>query len=162
MQPAIRQVRPVRPLPLLTALLALAWLHAWPPAAAAAEAAMTVSLQAGKWKSVRLRNLPRDTVLSVAVQSTGKIAVSLLSERDYRAFPAPQEPVFVGSVERTLSFTIIIPETGTYYLVLDNRQSADVRKVKFAVRAQRGARTPAPKPAPQPGQEPAPEKLQGA
>lgn len=162
MQRALREVKPVRSWLLSAALIALAWLHAWPAAAVAAEAAMTVSLQAGKWKSVRLRNLPRDAVMSVAVQSNGKIAVSLLSERDYRAFPNPQEPVFLGSVDRTLSFTITIPETGTYYLVLDNRQSADTRKVKFAIRAQRGARTPAPKPAPQPGQEPAPEKLQGA
>jgi hypothetical protein len=159
MQRALHQVRP---LPLLAVLLALAVL-ACPLRTDAAEAAMTVSLEPGKFKAVRLRNLPKDAVVAVAVQASGKIGVSLLSQRDYRAFPRPEEPVFVGSVERTLSFTITIPETGTYYLVLDNRQSAEVRKVKFAIRAQRGARTPAPKPAPEPGQQPAaPEKLQGA
>jgi len=157
MQRAFPQVTKLRLLAVLLALVALAC----PLRGEAAEAAMTVSLEPGKFKAVRLRNLPKNAVVAVAVQSSGKIAVSLLSERDYRVFPKPDEPVFVGSVERTLSFTITIPETGSYYLVLDNQQSADARKVKFVIRAQRGARVP--QPTPQPNRQPAaPEKLQGA
>jgi hypothetical protein len=145
-------------LPLLAALVALA-AFACPMPADAAEAVMTVSVEPGKFKSVRLRNLPKNAVVAVAVQSSGKIGVSLLSERDYRVFPKPEEPVFVGSVERTLSFTITIPETGSYYLVLDNRRSPEARKVKFAIRAERGARVPAPQPN---KQQEVPEKLEGA
>jgi hypothetical protein len=148
-------------LPLLAVLLALAAL-ACPQRSEAAEAAMTVSVEPGKFKSVRLRNLPKNAVVAVAVQASGRIGVSLLTERDYRAFPKPEEPVFAGLVERTLSFTITIPEAGSYYLVLDNRQSAEARKVKFAIRAQRGARVPAPEPAPEPNKPGAPEKLEGA
>jgi hypothetical protein len=143
------------------ALLLCAVALAWPPPAAAAEAAMTVNLDGGKWKAVRLRNLPKDTVMAVAVQASGRIGVSLLSERDYRAFPKPDEPVFSGSVDKTLSFTISIPDTGHYYLVLDNRRSTEACKVKLAIRAKRGATTPAPRSSP-PGEEPvAPEKLRG-
>ncbi len=152
----------IRALPLLAMLLALAALVC-PMPTVAAEAALTVSLAPGKFNAVRLRNLPKDAVVAVAVQASGKISVSLLSQRDYRAFPNPKAPVFVGSVERTLSFTITIPETGTYYLVLDNRHSADARQVKFAIRAERGKGTPRLEPAPEPDTQPTPaEKLKGA
>jgi hypothetical protein len=123
------------------------------PAAQSAQAAMTVELAGGKWKAVRLRNLPKDARLGVAVQSDATIGVSLLKEQDFKLYPKPQEPVFMGSSERSLSFTATIPETGNYYLVLDNRASSETRKVKFGIRA---SRTPAPgAPAPS-GPRPAP------
>jgi hypothetical protein len=134
---------------------------AWPQSARAAEAAMTVTLEGGKWKAVRLRNLPRDAVVAVAVQSTGRIGISLLSERDYRAFPRPAEPVFAGSVDRTLSFTISIPEIGHYYVVLDNRRATEAVKVKLELRARRGRSAPSPSPAPTPESPSPQEKLRG-
>ena len=72
------------------------------------------------------------------MQTSGPIAISLLSEVDYRRFPKVEDPVFLGTVERKLSFTVTIPATGTFYLVLDNRRAEDARKVKFVIRAQRG------------------------
>jgi hypothetical protein len=128
--------------------------------ALAAEAALTVNLEAARHKAVRLRNLPKDAVMGVAVQSTGRIAISLLSEADYKKFPNVSEPVFAGSVERTLSFQIVIPDAGNYYLVLDNRRGTEERKVKVGIRAQRGrAAPPIDPPAPEPG---AGERKQGA
>jgi hypothetical protein len=115
-------------------------------AAQSAQAAMTVDVAGGKWKAVRLRNLPKDASLAVVVQSGATIGVSLLKEQDFKLFPQPQEPVFMGSSERRLSFTVKLPESGTYYLVLDNRASADAQKVKFAIRAQRGAGPDSPPP----------------
>jgi len=106
---------------------------------------MTVQLPAQKWKAVRLRNLPKDAVMAVAVQSSSNIAIALLTETDYRRFPRVQEPVFVGSVTRSLSFTVVIPTAGNYYLVLDNRASSEERKVKFLIRAQRGRGSSQPK-----------------
>jgi hypothetical protein len=113
-------------------------LCASPGPAAAAEAAMSVDLPGGKHKAVRLRNLPKGAVMAVAVQTSGPIAISLLSELDYRRFPKVEDPVFLGTVDRKLSFTITIPATGNFYLVLDNRRAEDARKVKFLIRAQRG------------------------
>jgi hypothetical protein len=111
------------------------------PGVLAAEAAMSVDLPGGKHKAVRLRNLPKGAVMAVVVQTSGPIAISLLSEPEYRRFPKIQDPVFLGTVDRKLSFTVIIPDTGNFYLVLDNRRAQDARKVKFLIRAQRG-RTP--------------------
>jgi hypothetical protein len=122
--------------------------------APAAEAAMAVEVGGGKWKAVRLRNLPKDARLAVAVQSDATLGVSLLKEQDFKRYPKPQEPLFMGSSERSLSFTVTVPETGTYYLLFDNRASSDARQVKFGIRAARaqppGAPpTPGPRPAPQ-------------
>jgi hypothetical protein len=46
-------------------------------------------------------------------------------------------------LERTLSFQVVIPEAGHYYLVLDNRRATEARKVRLGIRAQRG-RAPQP------------------
>ncbi len=119
------------------------------PAALAAEAAMSVDLPGGKHKAVRLRNLPKGAVMAVVVQTSGPIAISLLSEPEYRRFPKIEDPVFLGTVDRKLSFTVTIPDAGNFDLVLDNRRGQDARKVKFLIRAQRG-RTPEDSPAPDP------------
>ena len=92
-----------------------------------------MNLEPARHKAVRLRNLPKDAVMAVGVQSTGRIAISLLSEADYKKFPKVSEPVFAGSVERTLSFQIVIPDAGNYYLVLDNRRGAGTMAVKFRI-----------------------------
>jgi hypothetical protein len=125
------------------------------PGALAAEAAMSVDLPSGRHKAVRLRNLPKGAVMAVVVQTSGPIAISLLSESEYRRFPKIEDPVFLGTVDRKLSFTVTIPDAGNFYLVLDNRRAQDARKVKFLIRAQRG-RTPEggePEPAPKEGEQ---------
>jgi hypothetical protein len=122
--------------------LLLAWVTAVPASALAADAALTVSVPAGKHKAVRLRNLPKDAVIGVAVRADGKLAIGLLNERDYRSYPRASEPVFVGSVDQALSFQVVIPANGAYYLVLDNRRGAQECKVKLAIRAKRGVTAP--------------------
>jgi hypothetical protein len=144
--------------PMLLAVLACA--SSLPSPAGAADAALTVNLEAGGHKAVRLRNLPKDAVMAVGVQSTGSIAISLLGEADYRTFPKAAEPVFAGSVERTLSFQIVIPAAGNYYLVLDNRRGGEACKVKLGIRAQRGRAAP-PADSPRPELDPGTRK-QGA
>jgi hypothetical protein len=116
-------------------------LYARPGLVEAAQAAMSVNVPGGKHKAVRLRNLPKGAIVGVAVQTSGAIAISLLSEQDYRRFPRVQDPVFLGTVERKLSFTVTIPTAGNFYFVLDNRRAAEACKVKFVISAQRG-RTP--------------------
>ena len=134
--------------------IALCWLivaaSAGPLPAVAAEAAMSVELPGGKHKAVRLRNLPKGAIMAVAVQTSGPIAVSLVSELDYRRFPKVEDPIFLGTVERKLSFTVTIPAAGTFYLVLDNRRADDARKVKLAIRAQRGPSPEGTQPGPDP------------
>ena len=114
-------------------------------AARAAEAAMTVELPAGQWKTLKLRNLPKDAVMAVVVQTTDRIAVMLVNETDFHRFPKAEEPVFMGTVQKRLSFTVTIPGAGTYFMIFDNRQSATAQKVKFLIRAEPSAVAPEPK-----------------
>ena len=88
-----------------------------PAAALAVEAAMSVEVPAGQYRSLRLRNLPKDAVLAVAIQTPETVSASVVSELDYRRYPKPEDPVFVGTVDRRLSFTVTIPQTGHYFLV---------------------------------------------
>jgi hypothetical protein len=136
----------------LTALLSLLVLaHAAAPARAA-EALLTVDIPAGRFKAVRLRNLPKGAVMAVGIESSGKLLVLLLNQQDAKRFPRPEEPIFAGSADRRLSFSVVIPAAGHYYLVLDNRQGVDAQKLKLAIRAERGGarqpQTPGPLPPP--------------
>src|SRR5947207_597242 len=116
MQAALFEVSRLAGGPLLALLLAL------PICAHAAEAAMSVEVPAGQYRSLRMRNLPKDATLAVAIQAPDKLAASVVSEADYRHYPKPEDPVFVGTVDRRLSFTVTIPQSGHYFLVFDNRQ----------------------------------------
>jgi hypothetical protein len=106
---------------------------------------------------LRLKNLPKDVLVAVAIQVPDKLATALVSELDYRRYPKAEDPVFAGTVDKHLSFTVTIPQTGHYFLVFDNRQGASAQKVKFVVRAerkqaqQRNPQQPAPSPPPAPG-----------
>lgn len=141
----------------LAALLgaaALAWAPHAPaqsPAAPAgpgrAQAALTAEVPAGRHRVLRLRNLPRDAQVAVAIQSTGRVTVSFLTEADFRRFPQPDEPLFVAPVERSLSFAVTMPVTGDYYVVFDNRKGSEPQKVSMAIRAARGTGSGAPAPA---------------
>jgi hypothetical protein len=141
----------------LASLLAVAALTA-PLPSLAAEAAMTVDVPASKWKALRLKSLPKDASLAVAVQSASSIGISLLKEEDFKRYPQPQEPVFMGTSDRSLSFTVTVPEAGNYYLVFDNRRAVETQRVKFVVRAERSAARGAPQ---TPGQLPAPRSGRG-
>ena len=119
-----------------------------PNFAHAAEAAMSVEVPPGQFKRARLTNLPKDAVLAVLVQTSasGKLVVNLINERAFQNPAKPEEPVFMGSVERRLSFTVTIPETGNYFLVLDNRRGAETQKVRLGIRAERGRSSAQPPP----------------
>jgi hypothetical protein len=150
MQGPFREMtRAVRGPMLFVAALVLAL--SMPATAFAVQAAMSVEVPAGQHRSLRLRNLIKDVVLEVAVQVTDKLAVSLVSELDYRRYPKPEDPVFVGIVDKRLSFTVTIPQNGHYFLVFDNRQGSGAQKVKFVVRAEPPARQPPAAPPPQNG-----------
>lgn len=125
------------------------------PAATAGEAALTADVPGGQHKSLRLRNLPKDTRLAMAIQSTGRITVTLVNEADFLRFPNPLEPVFVAPVEQAVSFTLTMPETGDYYLVLDNGKGTEIQKVRMVIRATNAATPPRPPPLPA---QPAPER----
>jgi hypothetical protein len=134
------------------ALLIAFLLLAWP--AFAADAAVSLEVPAGQSKSVRLRNLPSGTVLQVAIKSSGRLLVALVSAKQLKSPEGKPQPVFRGALERSLSFKVTVPETSDYFLVLNNVRGSETLSVQTAIRAERAAQ---PKPGPAPR-----EKLQGA
>jgi hypothetical protein len=123
-------------------------------AALGADAAVQLEVPAGKSKSVRLRNLPSGTVLQVAIKSSGRLLVALVSARQLKSPEGKPQAVFRGALDRSLSFSVVVPERDDYFLVLNNVRGSETLSVETAIRAQRGAQ---PKPAPEKR-----DRLQGA
>ena len=94
-------------------------------------ARLAVDVDAGKWKSVRLRNLPQYSVIKVGVKSNGAIFLTFVEEAQYKKYPKIQRPLFQSTVRDKISFAVKIPAAGHYYLIFDN--FSGVRDVKLDV-----------------------------
>lgn len=112
---------------------------------AAADAALSVEVPAGKAKNIRLRNLPAGATMAVRITTTGRVLVAFVAERALRAPQPGSLPLFRGVVERRLAFRVSIPESGNYFLVLSNRGGGSPLEVQAEIRA---VARPNPKPAP--------------
>jgi len=134
------------PGPLLARLLALACAVVLAGAAqmcVAATAQVTIEVPSGKAKLVRLRHLPRGTLIGVAISASGSLVVALRSAKQIRT--KSPDAVFRAALERRMSFKVEIPETDDYYLVLDNRRGAEPVKATATIQAVRGKQqVPAP------------------
>ena len=99
---------------------------------------LNVDVPAGQWKAARLKNLPKDAVVAVRVESDGDILVGLLDSTS-KGQPDTSRPLFTGRVEKRLSFSVTVTEAGDHYLVLDNRRGSEPRSVRVTLRAARSA-----------------------
>jgi hypothetical protein len=106
-------------------------------AAAKGPVALNVDIPPDTRKAVRLRNLPRDAVVDVAVVSSGEILVAIVDSAGYQQYPKGSRPLFLGQVEDRLGFSIKIPATDHYYLVLQNRSTARSQSATIMIRAAR-------------------------
>jgi hypothetical protein len=61
--------------------------------------------------------------------------VALMDSKTYRNFSDTSRPLFLGLVEKRLSFSVTIPATDNYYVVLNNRSGKQERTVKITIRA---------------------------
>ena len=117
----------------------------------AAEAELSAEVPAEKWRALRLQGLKQGASLRVRIETSGPIRVILARESEVERFPKGLKATFTGSVERQMSFSVAIPVTGTYYVILDNRKGDAVREVRLFVEAKPARRAqPKPKPAPRP------------
>ena len=107
-------------------------------AAAKGPVALNIDIPPDTRKAVRLKNLPRDAVVDVAVVSSGEIVVAVVDSVGYQRYPKGSRPLFLGQVDDRLAFSLKIPATDHYYLVLQNRSSARSRSVTVMIRAARG------------------------
>ena len=85
----------------LVLVLLLAFVSDGLPALGAEQSAsINTVIPAGKWKVVKLRNLPKGASLAIQIVSDGEIVVLLLEEEAIQSFPDVERPLFRGS-ERT-------------------------------------------------------------
>ena len=127
------------PRALLAPLLALgcvALLAAAPQRGLAATAQVSIEVPQGKVKSVRLRHLPRGTLVGIAISASGRLGVALVSAAQLKT--GKPRALFRAVLERRMSFKVAIPESDDYYLVLDNRRGSAAVSVTATVRAVRG------------------------
>jgi hypothetical protein len=120
-------------------MLCALFLSLVPPAAAQVGGPVTISVEVppGKWKAVRLRNLPKGAVVAIRVQASGEIAVAFVDAGDYRRFPAVARPLFASRIEKQLSFSVAMPAVGDYFVVFDNRLGDESRAITVTIRATR-------------------------
>ena len=120
---------------ILSVIGALAALLCAPAPAGAVEATLKVDIPAGKWKSVRLKSLPRGTSLDLKIESSGPVRVILVDSVELRKFPNTRA-LFEAAMEKKLAFKVVIPRGGDYFVVFDNRQSAQAPQITLNIKAQ--------------------------
>lgn len=82
--------------------------------------------------------------MSLQILASDKIRVIVVDSTELKRFPKTRA-LFEATVENKLGFSVIIPRTGDYYVVLDNRAGNEVRQVSLRVKAEPPARKqPAP------------------
>jgi len=122
-------------------LACLAWLS--PARAFAVEATVNVDVAGGKWKGVRLKSLPRGVSVALKIESSDALRVIVVDSSELRRFPNTR-PLFEASMEKRLGFSIVIPRSGDYYVIFDNRKSTEPRQVKLNVKAEPPPRSQPP------------------
>ena len=130
------------------AFAAATWFCAGIPAsgiANAAQAILNTEVEPAKWKAVRLKNLPKGAAVALTVVCSGTVDLIFVHQDELKRFPAAVNPLFQGTVERKLEFSVVIPASGDYYVIFDNRRGKESQKVRILIRAERpGAKPPAP------------------
>jgi len=116
-------------------LLALVWCPGSIVKAKEQSAALSGAVEAGKTYAVRLRNLPKGAILAVKLQASDALVVWLLSEESFKVFPLVKKPLFRGETSGKLEFSLLIPESSHYFIVLDNRDHKKDRKFSLGIKA---------------------------
>jgi hypothetical protein len=96
---------------------------------------LNVDVPPGQWKTARLRRLPKEAVVAVKVECEGDILVAVVNAENYLIYPRVPRPLFLGQVVKRLSFSVTIPESGDYFVVLDNRAGTKAKPVRLTVAA---------------------------
>jgi len=98
-------------------------------------ATVNASIEAGDTHTTRLGNLPKSANVSIQLNAEGKLNVLLINEADFKAFPKIKTPLFKGQTSGEFGFSIKVPKTGAYYLVLDNRDGDQAHAFSMTVTA---------------------------
>lgn len=92
-------------------------------------------VDAGRWKGILLKRLPRGASLGVKIRVDGGVGLLLLVDREFRRFPGEVEPAFASQVVDRMGITMKVPESGDYYLLVDNRDGKETRHFTITITA---------------------------
>ena len=99
----------------------------------------TVTVPPKEYKALRVKRLPQDAYVGVEVESTHEVTIAFVDTQDYLNLPRPQKPLMLSKVDRRLTFSVTIPESGDYFVVLVNRNEHATADVKLKVQAARSS-----------------------
>jgi hypothetical protein len=119
------------------AAIAISLVFVLPALAAGNIASFNVTVPPQQFKALRVRNLPEGALIGVVVKSSREVTVAFVDHDDYQRLPKPKKPLMVGKVDQRLKFSVTIPESGHYYVVLVNNQAIADADVQLTVRAAR-------------------------
>lgn len=94
-----------------------------------------VDAEAGQWKAARLKNLPKETTLQIIATGEKNFTALVVDEKSYSLLPRVDKPLFHKIIDKELTFSLTIPRTDNYYLVLDNRLGINKVSVHFEINA---------------------------
>lgn len=98
------------------------------------EVALTASV--GEWKVVRLKSLPVGAGIRTEIICSAPVTLLLVDQAGYSGFPdSAATPLFRSHVIGSLSFTVKIPRSDHYYLVVDNRSGKVESTVQLLIEA---------------------------
>jgi hypothetical protein len=92
-------------------------------------AKLAVDVPSGRWKAIRLRDLPESAAVKVKIKSDGPVVVALVDETKYENYPDIERPLFQGNVHDKFTFSVKIPSAGHYYLIFNN--ISGIKEVKL-------------------------------
>jgi len=97
---------------------------------------ISLSVEAHKWTGIRLKNINKGTQLATQMTIDGEVEVYLLNSTQYSQFPhLNNSALFHSKVSKDLDFSLIIPTTDHYIMVVDNRKNAHKRSFSFHFKA---------------------------
>ena len=98
--------------------------------ALAASAMVNVDVPTGTFKSIKLNRLPKGASIEVQIESTGSLFVAMVTSK---GLLETSKPLFVGQVDRKLSFTVVIPAPPQKALAWDKFNKDDKRLESFEI-----------------------------
>ena len=98
-------------------------------------AEVKASIPARQKHTTRLKNLPSSAFLSVDIGIDGKVEIYLIDEKNQKLHNNSANSIYSSRINETANFKILIPETSTYYLIIDNTDGEVSRNIKLTVTA---------------------------
>ena len=97
----------------------------------------TVNVPPKQFKALKIKRLPQNAYIGVEVESSQPLSIAFVDTADYINLPNPKRPLMVSKVDKRLTFSVTIPTSGDYFVVLVNLSEASAADARIKVQAQR-------------------------